>query len=215
VLAYALVLAALFPAGVAQIRALPSIVEPLQYPAYWYRTRDFLAAAVPRGEPVVVLPWHLYEPLVASEGRLVANPARRFFPGRLIVPNNLEIPGRFTEVTSRYDRIGLVAATKGYRSCAVARALRRESVHWVVVLDAAEAREVVVGLRRCGYSLVQGAPGRTAVLRAGASTSRVDVRARRARLRRPRLKDAVLRKKDSWMGVTAEWEASSSAFSPS
>jgi hypothetical protein len=165
-LAYALVLAALFPAGVSQIRALPSIVKPLQYPGYWYRTREYLAAEVPRNAPVVILPWHLYQPLVASEGRLVANPARRFFPGRLIVPNNLEIPGRFTDVTSRYDRIGRVAATKGYRSCAVTGALRRESVQWVVVLDAAEAREAVAGLRRCGFSLVQGAPGRTAVLRA-------------------------------------------------
>ena len=76
-----LILCALLPAGLNQIRSLPSIVDAVGYPAYWYRTQAYLASAVPEDEPVVVLPWHLYQPLVASEGRLVANPAHVFFPG--------------------------------------------------------------------------------------------------------------------------------------
>jgi hypothetical protein len=164
-LAYALVLAALFPAGVAQIRATPSIVEPVEYPAYWFRTADYIARSVPAGEPVVVLPWHLYQQLPLSEGRLVANPARVVFPGRLIVPQNLEIPGRFSEISSRYDRIGDVIRREGYGSCAAARAIRRERVRWVLVLDGSEGRDAVLALRRCGFALVQGRPGRTAVLR--------------------------------------------------
>jgi hypothetical protein len=164
-LAYALVMCALFPAGIAQIRAAPDIVKPVAYPSYWYRSASYLSAAVPRDEPVVVLPWHLYQPLVASEGRLVANPARVFFPGHLVVPQNLEITGRSTEISSHYDRIGLVTARAGYESCALAAAIRRERVRWVLVLDAAEGRESVLSLRRCGFSLVQGMPGRTAILR--------------------------------------------------
>jgi hypothetical protein len=163
--AYAVVVCALFPAGIAQIRSVPSIVEPVEYPSYWYRTADYLARGVPEDEPVLVLPWHLYQPLGVSEGRLVANPARVFFPGRLIVPQNLEIPGRFSEVSTRYDRIGAVIRRRGYRSCAVARAIRSERVNWVLVFDGVEGRGAVAGLRRCGFTLVQGGPGRTVVLR--------------------------------------------------
>ena len=165
-LAYAIVLCALFPAGVAQIRSAPEIVTPVRYPDYWYRTSDYLVRALPRDEPVVVLPWHLYQPLAASEGRLAANPARQFFSGQLVVPQNLEIPGRFSEIESGYDRIGLVARRTGQGSCAVAREIRRQGIRWALVLDAQEGRETVLGLRRCGFTLVQGRPGQTAVLRA-------------------------------------------------
>ena len=165
VLAYVVTLAALFPAGVTQIRAIPPIVKPLEYPSYWYRTRDYLTANVPRGERVVVLPFHLYQPLAFTEERLVANPARVFFPGRLIVPSNLEIPGRATDLVTRYDRISLVVAREGHRTCALAQQLRRLGLRWVLVLDAPEGREAIRTLRRCGAALVHGQPGRSAVLR--------------------------------------------------
>jgi hypothetical protein len=164
--AYVLILTALLPAGLMQVRSIPSIVEPLEYPSYWDRTADYLARAVSEDEPIVVLPWHLYQPLAASEGRLVANPARVYFSGNLVVPRNLEIPGRFTDVTTRYDRIGTVIERQGHDSCAVARAIRAEGVSWVLILDGVEARKATMALRRCRLSLVQGRPGQTAVLRA-------------------------------------------------
>jgi hypothetical protein len=37
----------------------------------------------------------------------------------------------------------------------------------VLVLDGLESGQAVQGLRRCGFTLVQGAAGRTAVLRTG------------------------------------------------
>jgi hypothetical protein len=162
-LAYLIVLAALAPAGASQVRALPTIVEPVRYPPYWYRTATFLTRHVSADEPVAVLPWHLYQPLRASHWRLAANPARVFFPGRLVTPHNLEIPGRATEVTSRYDRIGVVTDS-GAGICAVGQAVRRERVRWILVLDGAESAGTVTGLRRCGYVLREGRPGATAVL---------------------------------------------------
>jgi hypothetical protein len=165
-LAYLLILAALFPAGVTQIRSLPEMVKPLQYPGYWYRSAAYLDRNVGPDERVAVLPWHLYQSLAFSEGRLVANPARQFFTGRMLVPQNLEIPGRATELIEPEDRIGLVAAATGQGSCAVGRELRRQRVRWVLVLDAAEGRETVRGLQRCGFKLLQGRAGRTALLRA-------------------------------------------------
>jgi hypothetical protein len=164
-LAYVVVMCTLFPAGLAQIRQVPGIVKPLHYPPYWSRTAEFIDRAVPADERILVLPWHLYQSLNVSEGRVVANPAPVFFPGRLVVPHNLEIPGRFSEVTSPTDRIGTVIERRGYSSCAVARAIRRAGLRWVVVLDGAEARGIVLGLRRCAFALVQGRPGSTAVVK--------------------------------------------------
>jgi hypothetical protein len=166
-LAYILVGAALAPAGVSQARALPGIVSPVVYPRDWYATAAAIRRVVPRGDPVVVLPWHLYQPLRATGGRLAADPARVFFPGRLITPNNLEIPGRSTEITSRYDRIGLVGS--GTRGCRLASVIRRLGIHWVLVLDAAEGARTVVALRKCGYSLLEGRPGFTALMRVATS----------------------------------------------
>jgi hypothetical protein len=164
-LAYALAIAALVPAGSSQVRSLPTIVKPLRYPDYWYTTAAFLERTLPRDERVAVLPWHLYQPLRATEGRLAANPAPVFFPGLLTVPRNLEIPGRATEITSRYDRIGLAVGREASSPCSLARALRRLRIRWVLVLDGAESAETMSSLRRCGYSLVEGRPGFTGVLR--------------------------------------------------
>jgi hypothetical protein len=169
-LAYLLVLAALVPVGISQARALPTIVKPVRYPDYWSETKSFLARKVPSDEPVAVLPWHLYQSLYVSEGRLVANPARVFFPGRLVTPNNLEIPGRATEITSDFDRIGLVAARGDV--CAVGRVIRSLVIHWIIVLDSGESRATVEGLRGCGWVVSQGRPGQTAVLRAGPAVPR-------------------------------------------
>jgi hypothetical protein len=165
VLAYGLAIAALIPAGTSQIRSLPTIVKPLRYPDYWYETAAFLERRVPGDERVAVLPWHLYQPLRATEGRLSSNPAPVFFPGLLTVPHNIEIPGRVTEITSRFDRIGLVVGRKTSSSCALARTLRRLEIRWVLVLDAAESAETIARLRTCGFSLVEGRPGFTGVLR--------------------------------------------------
>jgi hypothetical protein len=165
VLAYGLAIAALMPAGTSQIRSLPTIVKPLRYPDYWYQTAAFLERRVPGDERVAVLPWHLYQPLRATEGRLSSNPAPVFFPGLLTVPRNIEIPGRATEITSRYDRIGLVVGRNASSPCALARTLRGLEIRWVLVLDGAESAETMARLRTCGFSLVEGRRGFTGVLR--------------------------------------------------
>ena len=140
-------------------------MKPLRYPDYWYETAAFLERRVPGDERVAVLPWHLYQPLRATEGRLASNPAPVFFPGLLTVPHNIEIPGRATEITSRYDRIGLVVGRNATSPCALARTLRRLEIRWVLVLDGAESAESMATLQGCDYALVEGRPGFTGVLR--------------------------------------------------
>jgi hypothetical protein len=158
-LAYALVLAALLPAGVSQVRSVSSIVKPVVYPRYWYRTADSLERAAGPDDVIAVLPWHLYQPLRATGGRLVADPAPVFFPGRLVVPHSPDIRGRSYDVLSPYDRIGLA------HGCRLAAVLHRLAIRFVLVLDAAESAQTVVDLRRCGYPLVEGRKGFTALLR--------------------------------------------------
>jgi hypothetical protein len=169
-LAYAIVIAALVPAGVSQARALPGIVQPAKYPHYWYATAAALRRSARPGDRIAVLPWHLYQPLRVTGGRLVADPAPVFFPGRLVTPRNLEIPGRSTEILSPYDRIGLVR--RGTRDCGLAAVIRRLGIRWTLVLDAAESAQTVVALRRCGYALVEGQPGFTALLRVASRKER-------------------------------------------
>ena len=164
VLAYALAVAALVPAGSSQIRTLPTLVKPVRYPEYWYATAAFLERTVPRNDRIAVLPWHLYQPLRATEGRLASNPALVFYPGRLTVPRNIEIPGRATEITSRFDRIGLAVARERSSRCALARSLRELGIRWALVLDGAESAETMLRLQRCRFSLVEGRPGFTGVL---------------------------------------------------
>jgi hypothetical protein len=164
-LAYALAIAALVPAGTSQVRSLPTIVKPLRYPDYWYETASYLERTVPDDARIAVLPWHLYQPLRATEGRLASNPAPVFFPGLLTVPRNIEIPGRATEITSRYDRIGLAAGRDASAPCALARTLRRLGLRWVLVLDGAESAETMSRLLGCDYVLLEGRPGFTGVLR--------------------------------------------------
>jgi hypothetical protein len=158
-LAYSVILAALLPAGVSQIRSVSSIVRPVAYPRYWYATADSLERASRPGDVIAVVPWHLYQPLRATEGRLVADPAPVFFPGRLVVPHSPDIPGRSYDVLTPYDRIGLV------RGCRLAAVMRRLGIRFVLVLDGAESAQTVVDLRGCGYSLLDGRPGFTALLR--------------------------------------------------
>ena len=50
-LAYVLILCALLPAGLMQIRSVPSIVDPVPYPAYWYRTQAYLRMRCPTTSP--------------------------------------------------------------------------------------------------------------------------------------------------------------------
>jgi hypothetical protein len=165
-LAYSLVLAALLPAGVSQVRSVSSIVKPVVYPRYWYATSDSLKHVSRPGDVIAVLPWHLYQPLRATGGRLVADPAPVFFPGRLVVPHSPDIPGRSYDVLSRYDQIGLV------HGCRLAAVIHRLGIHFVLVLDGAESAQTVVDLRRCGYPLVEGRKGFTALLRVASGNVR-------------------------------------------
>ena len=87
----------------------------------------------------------------------------RFLPGAAHHGAEPGIGGRPTNVVSPYDRIGAVRG--GARTCALAKTIRGLGIRWALVLDAAESARTIAGLRRCGYSLVVGRAGLTALLR--------------------------------------------------
>jgi hypothetical protein len=150
-LAEALALAALLPAGYAELRSLPGIVKPARYPVSWQAAADELEREVPAGARVVVLPWHLYQPLPFAGSRLAANPARVFFPGRLIVPDDPELPG---EISTRHRSIDLAARSP--KGCSLARAIGAEESSWALVLDTPGGVADAASLRRCGFALRSG-----------------------------------------------------------
>ncbi|HEV7677231.1 MAG TPA: hypothetical protein VGQ42_01525 [Candidatus Dormibacteraeota bacterium] len=156
-------LAILFPAGIHQLQTLPDLVKPADYPQDWYAAAAYLDGNVPRDAPVVVLPWHLYEPLDFT-GRLVANPAPEFFPGTLIVPNDPELPGQTAPAASPGNIGAIALAQPEPRPCALADAVRAAGVRWVVLEHTTGDEEALRRLRPCGFHIVEGAPGRTAVL---------------------------------------------------
>jgi hypothetical protein len=162
--ALAVALATLLPAGSTQIRELPAVLQPAQYPADWYAAADWMAAHISPDDQVAVLPWHLYQSYPFTQGRLVANPAGVFFPGRLLTSQDPELLG--TAVDPGPYGIGTAAAALPQGACSLATALRSGGVRWVVVesglpdTDTSAQRLLV-----CGYSAVEGQSGQTQVLR--------------------------------------------------
>ena len=162
--ALAVALATLLPAGSTQIRELPAVLQPAQYPADWYAAADWMAANIPRGDQVAVLPWHLYQSYPFTRGRLVANPAGVFFPGRLLTSQDPELLG--TAVDPGPYGIGTAAAALPQDACALARALQSGGVRWVVVESGLPDTDMSAqALLGCGYTAVEGRSGQTQVLR--------------------------------------------------
>lgn len=150
------VAATLAPAGVGELRQLPTQLSPVRYPADWYATSAWLADHVSPAEPVLVLPWHLYQSL-PFVGRVVANPAALFFPGTIIVSDDPELPGAPPPdpiaAASRHPEV----------DCRLAGAVRARA-RWVLVLPAPGAAADLAALQRCGFALVEGDGVTTSVL---------------------------------------------------
>jgi hypothetical protein len=62
------------------------------YPRDWQRARAVMAADPAAGD-VLVLPWHLYLPFPWNGGRVVLDPAQRFFTRHAITNDDLELAG--------------------------------------------------------------------------------------------------------------------------
>ncbi len=158
-------LATLVPAGSAQIRNLPAVLRPSQYPGDWYAAAQWMAANIPALDEVAVLPWHLYQAYPFSHERLVANPAGAFFPGRLLTSQDPELIG--VAPAPGPHGIGTAVALP-QANCALASALRSGGVRWVLVEGALpDTYGSTQALLACGYSAVEGHSGQTQVLRSG------------------------------------------------
>ena len=155
VAATVMVLATLFPAGAGALRELPATILPVQYPAGWTRAAAYLQEHVSPQAPVVVLPWSLYEELPFTGKVLTANPAHVVFPGNLISPNDLQIPGVVSEAKAP-GNLAQVAAHPRTGSCALQRTLRRLGVHWAIVEPAPVGSADAEALLACGFHVRSG-----------------------------------------------------------
>lgn len=84
--------------GHAQLWGFGGRVELSRYPSSWSAAERTMVER--GGGSLLVVPWRLYAVWSFSGGRLVANPARSFFPGRVLVPDGGE-EGRARDATSR------------------------------------------------------------------------------------------------------------------
>lgn len=157
--AIAMVAATIFPAGAAVLREVPATVLPVQYPSAWIRTAAYLQEHVSPRSLVVVLPWSLYEVLPFTGKLLTANPASVVFPGNLISPNDIQIPGVVTEARSPRD-LAQVAINPRPGSCALQRTLSRLGVRWAIVEPAPGGSADAAALLSCGFQARTGSlPG--------------------------------------------------------
>ncbi|HVB13898.1 MAG TPA: hypothetical protein VNH38_03975 [Candidatus Dormibacteraeota bacterium] len=153
--AIAMVAATLFPAGAAMLREVPATVLPVQYPSGWIRTAAYLQEHVSPRARVVVLPWSLYEVLPFTGKLLTANPASVVFPGNLISPNDIQIPGVVTEARSPRG-LTQVAINPRPGSCTLQRILSLLDVHWAIVEPAPGGNAAAAALLSCGFQARSG-----------------------------------------------------------
>lgn len=63
---------------------------PVDYPKEWYALNQQLKDNVPPSKKVLFLPWHMYAPYSFSNGRIIANPAEKFFQVPTIISDDPE-----------------------------------------------------------------------------------------------------------------------------
>ena len=149
-LAVVMVAATLLPAGAGMLRELPATIRPARYPTDWVQAAAYMRRHVPSRAPVLVLPWTLYEELPFTGNLLTANPANVIFPGKLISPNDLQIPGVVTESRAPGD-LTQIAPNPLAPDCALAREVRRLRISWVLVEPAPGGEQAASALLGCGF----------------------------------------------------------------
>jgi chromate transport protein ChrA len=147
-------LSVLVPNGVAALGELPATIVPVEFPGSWIGAAAFLQERAPASQPVVVLPWLLYEPLPFTGDRLVSNPAPVVFPGRLLSSNDAQITGAANETGP--DNLAGAALHPQPGSCELSSKLRRLGVEWAIVEPAPGGRADAGALLSCGFRVRYG-----------------------------------------------------------
>jgi hypothetical protein len=78
-----LITPSMFWAGSGQLRSV-------DYPEEWYVLDQQLKNTVPPAKKVLFLPWHMYAPYSFSNGRIIANPAEKFFQAPVVISDDPE-----------------------------------------------------------------------------------------------------------------------------
>jgi hypothetical protein len=65
-------------------------LRPVDYPQEWYDLNEQLKNNIKEGDKTLFLPWHMYAPYSFSNGRIIANPAEKFFEIPVVVSDDPE-----------------------------------------------------------------------------------------------------------------------------
>jgi hypothetical protein len=112
--------AAMIGVGLVPVVLLPSLAwglagrfDPVAYPSEWYAVRSILSDQPAGDRRIAVLPWSAYQRLPWNDGRAALDPALRFFPGDVVVSEDLVVGDQVTVVGEDRSaaRIGRAVAT--------------------------------------------------------------------------------------------------------
>lgn len=130
-------------------------LQPRQYPADWYAANDYLKATDP-GAKVLFLPWHLYM-WFNFAGRVIANPADKFFGNPVVMSSDPEMDGaksyRSTPDQMELQSRILPAALAGGRD--FAKNLHMLNIRYVIVAKELDYKRYGFLGTQPGFSLVQ------------------------------------------------------------
>lgn len=118
-------------------------LRSVEYPASWYQLNERLVRQVPAGEPVLMLPWHLYLPLHFNNDRLSANPVPGFFDVTTVSSGNAEMPGVGNNdgPTTLAGRVSNEILARRTTSTNLGAPLLELGIHWVVLFKEADWAE--------------------------------------------------------------------------
>lgn len=65
-------------------------LRPVDYPQEWYKLNEQLKNNMSANKQALFLPWHMYAPYSFSNGRIIANPAEKFFEVPMTISDDPE-----------------------------------------------------------------------------------------------------------------------------
>lgn len=113
--------------------AAASQLKSSDYPQDWYSAKEYIESRS-EDSTIVIFPWHLYLP-ISFTGRVVANPAKHFYKGNIIVSEDPELKGvsvKNTNTLSNYIREEILPFTNNLNNLNLK--LKEKDIDYVLLL---------------------------------------------------------------------------------
>ncbi len=159
----ATILLLLIPLGLAPLMpfGFHGQLHPKQYPIEWQAINERLAAEA-KGKKVLFLPWHQYMRFEFA-GRVIANPAEKFFSSDIVMSNNPELKGAKSYGTTRAQSqlenniLPRAHADDNYKD--MASDLQNLEIHYILLAKEQDYKKYDFIASQPNITLIQETPG--------------------------------------------------------